>query len=638
MTVPPSARDALLDRVGARDPSGRDARRGLEPSGPCLGLAPRGAPSWLSRSLRRLRGLRRHASGLADGPRLRRRTVPAPFTWPIRARAETRTRGYTQVRRLLRRVSERQLGASHGHDLDVRRPLRARRGAPSPGGAVDDRDYALEPIEIVESIELEGPIEDRARVRSSSSRSCAGAPPPVPDEPECRLALAGEGADFFPPETMVDEPRGSRRSSRPRRPRSTTRSTAPPDAGGRRLRSGQTFAASEIAAALADDPVAHRLARHPAAERAKTSRSARPRWTSGPSVLARIFRRPQGWRSSVASFALKASPRSDWSKPPDTVRPMSARSSANARAAFSCILRASPGRTAAATSASSLRWLDFMRVSGHRWSAAPRRPGRLLQLTARSPRSPGARSSWCSRAARRGRMARDARARRSRQSARRARGLRRDRALSRDLPAYRFFGVRVPRSEGPALEGLRGVRGVRAGLARGFALFRAIKRAHEAARGPSWDRDVRERRPGAVDAARRELAEDIAFETFAQYVFDVQWSRLRAYASERGVALIGDVPIFVAHDSADVWQNPRDFFLDDDGAPSFVAGVPPDYFSKTGQRWGNPLYRWKRMEKNGYAWWIARLAARSAGSTWCASITSSASPATGRFRQASLPL
>ncbi|HSY25033.1 MAG TPA: 4-alpha-glucanotransferase [Polyangiaceae bacterium] len=140
-----------------------------------------------------------------------------------------------------------------------------------------------------------------------------------------------------------------------------------------------------------------------------------------------------------------------------------------------------------------------------------------------------------------------------------------------------------------------------------FALFRALKRAHGGGAWTGWERDVRARQPTALAAARRELADEIAFEKFAQYVFDLQWSRLREYASERGVALIGDVPIFVAHDSADVWQNPRDFFLDDDGEPSFVAGVPPDYFSRTGQRWGNPLYRWRRMEKNGYAWWIARL-------------------------------
>jgi 4-alpha-glucanotransferase len=93
----------------------------------------------------------------------------------------------------------------------------------------------------------------------------------------------------------------------------------------------------------------------------------------------------------------------------------------------------------------------------------------------------------------------------------------------------------------------------------------------------------------------------------AQYFFDKQWRALRAYAAERGVRLIGDVPIFVAHDSADVWQRPDLFFLDAEGEPTVIAGCPPDYFSSTGQRWGNPLYRWKRMAKTGYEWWVARL-------------------------------
>jgi len=140
-----------------------------------------------------------------------------------------------------------------------------------------------------------------------------------------------------------------------------------------------------------------------------------------------------------------------------------------------------------------------------------------------------------------------------------------------------------------------------------FALFRALKRAHGGGKWTGWESGVRERQPRALQSARRELASDIAFERFAQYVFDEQWTQLRDYAAERGIGLIGDVPIFVAHDSADVWQNPDFFFLDADGEPTCVAGVPPDYFSRVGQRWGNPLYRWKRMKENGYAWWIARL-------------------------------
>ncbi len=140
-----------------------------------------------------------------------------------------------------------------------------------------------------------------------------------------------------------------------------------------------------------------------------------------------------------------------------------------------------------------------------------------------------------------------------------------------------------------------------------FALFRALKRAHGGVQWTRWEAGVKLRDPRALEAARRELARDVAFEKFVQYAFDEQWSLFRAYAAERGVGLIGDIPLVVAHDSADVWQNPDLFFLDAEGEPTAVAGVPPDYFSATGQRWGNPLYRWKRMKKKGYVWWTARL-------------------------------
>jgi 4-alpha-glucanotransferase len=140
-----------------------------------------------------------------------------------------------------------------------------------------------------------------------------------------------------------------------------------------------------------------------------------------------------------------------------------------------------------------------------------------------------------------------------------------------------------------------------------LALFRALKRAHGGVQWTRWPEGVRRRTPAALDAARRELAHDVAFEKFVQYAFENQWQALRAYAAARGVGLIGDLPIFVAHDSADVWQNPDAFRLDEAGEPAVVAGCPPDYFSATGQRWGNPLYRWSRMKATGYAWWIERL-------------------------------
>jgi 4-alpha-glucanotransferase len=140
-----------------------------------------------------------------------------------------------------------------------------------------------------------------------------------------------------------------------------------------------------------------------------------------------------------------------------------------------------------------------------------------------------------------------------------------------------------------------------------YALFRAIKEAHGGVQWTRWDPPLKRREPRALAAARKTYAPVIAREKLAQYLFDRQWRALRAYAVERGVGLIGDVPIFVAHDSADVWQNPGAFFLDEEGEPSVVAGCPPDYFSPTGQRWGNPLYRWKRLAKTGYAWWVERL-------------------------------
>jgi 4-alpha-glucanotransferase len=142
-----------------------------------------------------------------------------------------------------------------------------------------------------------------------------------------------------------------------------------------------------------------------------------------------------------------------------------------------------------------------------------------------------------------------------------------------------------------------------------YALFRALKQAHGGVQWTRWEASLKRRDPRALDAARRQHAHAIELEQFSQFVFDKQWRALRVYANERGIALIGDLPIFVAHDSADVWQNPDVFFLDAEGEPTVVAGCPPDYFSKTGQRWGNPLYRWKRLKRTGYAWWVARLQA-----------------------------
>lgn len=140
-----------------------------------------------------------------------------------------------------------------------------------------------------------------------------------------------------------------------------------------------------------------------------------------------------------------------------------------------------------------------------------------------------------------------------------------------------------------------------------YSLFIAI---HEELKGMSlvdWPVELRRRDPRALSAARRELGEAVTCQEFGQFLFDRQWQNLKAFAAERGVRIIGDVPIFVALDSADVWTHAEQFLLDDAGRPTVVSGVPPDYFSADGQYWGNPLYDWNRMAQSGYAWWIARL-------------------------------
>ncbi len=141
------------------------------------------------------------------------------------------------------------------------------------------------------------------------------------------------------------------------------------------------------------------------------------------------------------------------------------------------------------------------------------------------------------------------------------------------------------------------------------ALFLALKDAHGGAPWVEWEAPLRRREAAALSSARARLGEAVSAHAFAQWAFFRQWGQLRAYAALRGIALVGDAPIFVAHDSADVWANPSLFQLGDDGRPTAVAGVPPDYFSETGQLWGNPLYRWEEMAGDGYAWWLARLRA-----------------------------
>lgn len=140
-----------------------------------------------------------------------------------------------------------------------------------------------------------------------------------------------------------------------------------------------------------------------------------------------------------------------------------------------------------------------------------------------------------------------------------------------------------------------------------YALFMVLDTCHGGP-WPHWPTELAQRQPEALAAARAEATDAIGFWQFVQWRFWVQWQRLRQHAHSRGVHIVGDAPIFVAHHSADVWAHAGQFVLDDAGHPTVVAGVPPDYFSATGQRWGNPLYRWEAMAHTGYRWWKDRLA------------------------------
>ena len=140
-----------------------------------------------------------------------------------------------------------------------------------------------------------------------------------------------------------------------------------------------------------------------------------------------------------------------------------------------------------------------------------------------------------------------------------------------------------------------------------YALFRALKDEHGGAAWNSWDRSLALRDERALAEARARLRDRVEAHKFAQFLFFKQWLALKEYCRQRRVRIIGDIPIFVAYDSADVWANPRLFKLDDTGAPRVVAGVPPDYFSATGQLWGNPIYDWERLRAEGFRWWVERV-------------------------------
>jgi 4-alpha-glucanotransferase len=142
-----------------------------------------------------------------------------------------------------------------------------------------------------------------------------------------------------------------------------------------------------------------------------------------------------------------------------------------------------------------------------------------------------------------------------------------------------------------------------------YGLFRALKDAYDGASWLTWPEEFIRREPRALAQARARLSYSIGLHKFGQFLFFRQWQGVRAYAYDKGIRLIGDIPIFVSGDSADVWANPKLFQLDEEHHPRVVAGVPPDYFSATGQLWGNPLYDWEVLQRTKFAWWVARIRA-----------------------------
>jgi 4-alpha-glucanotransferase len=140
-----------------------------------------------------------------------------------------------------------------------------------------------------------------------------------------------------------------------------------------------------------------------------------------------------------------------------------------------------------------------------------------------------------------------------------------------------------------------------------FALFMALKQQFRGVSWQDWPEEFRLRNPGVLERAREDLRDEIDFQVFVQFLFDTQWTALKRYANQRGVQIIGDIPIYVALDSADVWANPDQFRLFPDRRPEVLSGVPPDLFTADGQLWGNPVFDWTFMERDGFTWWINRV-------------------------------
>jgi 4-alpha-glucanotransferase len=143
-----------------------------------------------------------------------------------------------------------------------------------------------------------------------------------------------------------------------------------------------------------------------------------------------------------------------------------------------------------------------------------------------------------------------------------------------------------------------------------YALFMAIREAHEGASWHTWERNISKSHPEVLEQWRQRLESEVLFHKYLQFEFFRQWSKLKQYANAGGIQIIGDIPIYVAHDSADVWAHPDIFCLDEEtGEPSLMAGVPPDYFSETGQLWGNPVYKWEKLQQDDFGWWVQRFEA-----------------------------
>jgi 4-alpha-glucanotransferase len=141
-----------------------------------------------------------------------------------------------------------------------------------------------------------------------------------------------------------------------------------------------------------------------------------------------------------------------------------------------------------------------------------------------------------------------------------------------------------------------------------YALFMSLKEVFEGKSWNNWDQEIAQRKPDAIAKWKNQLSESIFYQKFLQFQFFRQWSTLKQYANEKGINIFGDIPIYVAHDSVDVWANPELFCLDEEtGGSAFMAGVPPDYFSETGQLWGNPVYKWEKHQETDFAWWLRRV-------------------------------